>query len=76
MFAVQASPLADIKGAFGIGDNEAETWKENLSKNKCKKARIFIPIDWTGAGNPACERPADLDENAPDPPVIKGVMVS
>jgi len=33
-------------------------------------------VDWTGAGDPACERPADLDEDAPDPPVIKGVSVT
>jgi hypothetical protein len=37
---------------------------------------VFIPIDWSGAGNPACERPADLPEDAPDPPIIKGVSVT
>jgi len=45
-------------------------------KNKCKKARIFIPIDWTGAEDAACERPADLPEGAADPPIIKGVRIS
>lgn len=76
MFSVEAQPLSVIKGELGIADPESETWKENLNKNKCKKARIFIPVDWTGAGDPACERPADLDEDAPDPPVIKGVSVT
>lgn len=46
----------------------------NLQKCECKKARIFIPIDWTGEGDPACTRPEDLPEDAPDPPVVKGVL--
>jgi hypothetical protein len=76
MFSVEASPLADIKGKLGVADPDTETWKDNLNKNKCKKARVFLPVDWSGGGDPACERPADLDEDAPDPPVIKGVYVN
>jgi len=54
MFAVEAVPLATIKTEMGIADPDSDVWKENLNKNKCKKARIFIPIDWDGGGDAAC----------------------
>lgn len=57
---------------MGLGDPSSSTWKENLEKNKCTKARIFIPIDWTGSGD--CAEPAE--EGAEPAPMIKSVMVS
>jgi len=39
---------------LGVADPTTEIWKDNLNKCRCKKARIFIPIDWSGEGNAAC----------------------
>jgi len=61
---------------LGVADPTTEIWKDNLNKCRCKKARIFIPIDWSGEGNAACERPASLPADAPDPPMIKGVTIN
>lgn len=76
MFAVQAITLEELKSTLGIADPTSEKWKENLNLNKCKNARVFIPIDWDGGGDPGCQRPPDLDEDAPDPPTIKSVSVT
>jgi len=39
---------------LGVGDAKTDTWKSNLEKCKCKSARIFIPVDWSGYGSEGC----------------------
>jgi hypothetical protein len=60
---------------LGLGDAASSLWKENLEKNKCTKARIFIPVDWTGHGSADCSDSGD-EEGAEPAPMIKSVMVS
>lgn len=64
---------------MGVGDVAGSLWKENLEKNKCTKARIFIPIDWSGHGSEGCSDPAaeEGEEGAAAPiPMIKSVMIT
>jgi len=61
---------------MGIGDPKSDLWKENLMKNRCADARIFIPVDWTGDGVEGCGRPADLGDDMADPPMVKNVKIS
>jgi hypothetical protein len=60
---------------LGLGDPSGGLWKENLEKNKCKRARIFIPIDWSGHGSEDCSD-EEPEEGAVPPPMIKSVMIS
>jgi len=36
---------------MGLGNPGDEKWTNSLNANRCKYARIFIPILWTGKGN-------------------------
>jgi len=33
----------------------SDLWSNNLNANRCKYARIYIPILWTGEKNPLCQ---------------------
>lgn len=73
MYAVEAASLADIK-TMGLGDPTSQTWKDNLVKNHCKKARIFIPINWTGGADLNCAETTEA--GVMSTPMVKSVRVN
>jgi hypothetical protein len=41
---------------MGLGKPGAEKWTTALNANRCKYARIFIPVLWTGEGDEYCKK--------------------
>jgi len=48
MNTINPLELSEYITAFGFSPDTADQWKDNLNKNKCKFARIFLPVKWTG----------------------------
>jgi len=54
---------------------KANKWANILTANRCKYARIFIPVLWTGDGNEECK--VDItDPIVRQPALFKSVRVT
>jgi hypothetical protein len=51
---------------MGIAKPGNEKWANSLNANRCKYARIFIPVLWTGEGDEGCKKNTD-SQNTPGP---------
>ena len=51
---------------MGIGEPGSEKFTNALNANRCKYARIFIPVKWTGEADESCKKDPDPD-NLPGP---------
>jgi len=59
---------------MGLGKPGSEKWVSALNANRCKYARIFIPVQWTGEGDETCKKKEDGNE--PGPAKFRSVRVT
>ncbi len=60
---------------MGLGKPGAEKWTTALNANRCKYARIFIPVLWTGEGDEYCKKDPNA-VNIPGPQKFRSVRVT
>jgi len=70
-YAVDPKPLSFYQDNMGIGVPGSELWIKNLNANRCKYARVYIPVTWTGEKSPFCH-----EEEGSDVQRVKNVRVT
>jgi len=72
--AIDAKNLEHYQTTMGIGKPNSEKWTTALNANRCKYARIFIPVQWTGDADDSCKK--NPKGNEPGPSKFRNVRVT